>query len=148
MEHDQPERTAPGVEPSPESDFEFCSDQTFQVGVNHSQKVSRCQTKRSVSPGAENRSRCALLTLSVPLRPRRDAPSLLLSGFSMELEARIWFAAPQRHYLRAMKTRPCAPGKINAPPRLTSQNISLAPFRLFLGGANFKSLIGRRKSGE
>ena len=38
-----------------------------------------------------------------PLRPRRDVPSLLLSGFSMELEARIWFAAPQRRYLRAMK---------------------------------------------
>jgi hypothetical protein len=88
MEHDQPERTAPGVEPSPESDFEFCSEQTFQVGVNHSQKESRCQTKRSKSPGAENRSQCALLTLSVPLRPRRDAPSLLLSEFSMELEAR------------------------------------------------------------
>jgi hypothetical protein len=64
------------------------------------------------------------------MRPRRDAPALLLSGFSMELEARIWFAAPQRRYLRAMKTRPCAPGKINAPPRLTSQNISPAPFRL------------------
>ena len=70
-----------------------------------------------------------------PLRPRRDVPSLLLSGFSMELEARIWFAAPQRSYLRAMKTRPCAPGKIKAPPRLTSQNISPAPFRLFSGGA-------------
>src|SRR5215471_17664325 len=97
---------APGVEPSPESDFEFCSDQTFQVGVNHSQKESRCQTKRSMSPGAENRARCALLTLSVPPRPRRDAPSLLLSGFSMELEARMWFAAPQRRNLRAMKTDP------------------------------------------
>ena len=46
-----------------------------------------------------NRSPCALLTLSVPLRPRRD-------GFSIELEARIWFAAPQRRDLRAMKTRP------------------------------------------
>ena len=34
------------------------------------------------------------LNPGVPLRPRRDAPSLLLSGFSMELEARIWFAAP------------------------------------------------------
>jgi hypothetical protein len=75
------------------------------------------------------------LNPGVPLRPRRDAPSLLLSGFSMELEARIWFAAPQRRDLRAMKTRPCAPGKINAPPRLTSQNISPAPFRLFSGGA-------------
>jgi hypothetical protein len=77
--------------------------------------------ERSMSPGAEYRSRCLLLALSVPLRPRRDAPSLLLSGFSMELEARIWFAAPQRRDLRAMKTRPCAPGKINARPRLTSQ---------------------------
>ena len=110
-------------------------EEGFQRESNHSQKQSRCQTKRSMSPGAENRSRCALLTLSVPLRPRRDVPSLLLSGFSMELEARIWFAAPQRRYLRAMKTRPCAPGKINAPPRLTSQNISAAPFRLFSGGA-------------
>src|SRR5215475_4562060 len=71
MEHDQPWRTAPGVEPSPESDFEFCSDQTFQVGVNHSQKEGRCQTKRSMSPGAENRSRCALLTLSVPATSAR-----------------------------------------------------------------------------
>src|SRR6516162_4995740 len=50
----------------------------------------------------------------------------------MELEARIWFAAPQRRDLREMKRRPSAPGKINAPPRLTSQNISPAPFRLFL----------------
>jgi hypothetical protein len=33
---------------------------------------------------------------SVPLRPGRDAPSLLLSWFSIELEARIWFATPQR----------------------------------------------------
>ena len=55
-------------------------------------------------PCAENRSRCALLTLSVQLRPGRDAPSLLLSGFSIELEARIWFATPQRRDLREMKT--------------------------------------------
>ena len=42
-----------------------------------------------------------------------------------------------------------APGKINAPPRLTSQDISPAPFRLFLGEANLsRALIGRRKSGE
>jgi hypothetical protein len=74
------------------------------------------RTKRSMSSGAENRSRCPLLNLSVPLRPRRDAPSLLLSGFSIELEARIWFAAQQRRDLCEMKTRPCAPGKINAPP--------------------------------
>jgi hypothetical protein len=88
---------------------------------------------------AENRSRCALSTLSVPLRPRRD-------GFSIELEARIWVAAPQRHYLRAMKTRPCAPGKINAQPRLTSQNISPAPFRLFLmRGQSFKSSDRKKK---
>src|SRR5262249_55933628 len=71
-------------------------EEGLQRKSNHSQKQSRCQTKRSMSPGAENRSRCALLTLSVPLRPRRDAPSLLLSGFSMEFEARVWFAAPQR----------------------------------------------------
>src|SRR6516225_4410443 len=95
-------------------------EEGFQRKSNHSQKESRCQTKRSMSPGAENRSRCALLTLSVLLRPRRDAPSLLLSGSSMKLEARIWFAAPQRRDLRAMKTRPSAPGKINAPPRSTS----------------------------
>jgi hypothetical protein len=49
---------------------------------------------RSFVCGPENRFRYALLTLSVPLRSRRDAPSLLLSGFSMELEARIWVAAP------------------------------------------------------
>ena len=55
--------------------------------------------------------------------------------FSMELEPRIWFAAPQRRYLRAMTTRPCAPGKINAPPRSTSQNISPVPFRLFLNAS-------------
>src|SRR5262245_40385945 len=121
-------------------------EEGFQRKSNHSQKESRCQTKRSMSPGAENRSRCALLTLSVPLRPRRDAPSLLLSGFSMELEARIWFAAPQRRYLRAMKTRPCAPGKINAPPRLTSENISPAPFQLFLTrGQSFKSTDWKKK---
>ena len=85
------------------------------------------------------------LNPGVPLRPRRDAPSLLLSGFSMEREARIWFVAPQRRYLRAMKTRPCAPGKINAPPRLTSQNISPAPFRLFLCGANLSRALTARK---
>src|SRR6516164_7919106 len=89
--------------------------------------------------GAENRSRCPLLNPSVPLRPRRDAPSLLLSAFSIELEARIWFAAPQRRDLCAMKTRPCAPGKINAPPRSTSQNILPDPFRLLLmRGQSFK----------
>jgi hypothetical protein len=103
------------------------------------------RTKRSMSSGAENRSRCPLLNLSVPLRPRRDAPSLLLSGFSIELEARIWFAAQQRRDLREMKTRPCAPGKINAPPRLTSQNISPAPFRLFLCGANLSRALTARK---
>ena len=103
------------------------------------------RTKRSMSSGAENRSRCPLLTLSVPLRPRRDAPSLLLSGFSIELEARIWFAAQQGRDLRGMKTRPCAPGKINAPPRLTSQNISPAPFRLFLCGANLSRALTARK---
>ena len=45
-----------------------------------------------------------------------------------------------------MKTRPCAPGKINAPPRLTSQNISPAPFRLFLmRGESFKSTDWKKK---
>jgi hypothetical protein len=89
------------------------------------------------------------LNPGVPLRPRRDAPSLLLSGFSMEREARIWFVAPQRRYLRAMKTRPCAPGKINAPPRLTSQNISPAPFRLSLRrGQSFKSTDWKKKKRE
>jgi len=86
------------------------------------------------------------LNPGVPLRPRRDAPSLLLSGFGMELQARIWFAAPQRGYLRAMKTRPSGPGKINAPPRLTSQNISPAPFRLSLRrGQSFKSTDWKKK---
>jgi len=71
---------------------------------------------------------------------------LLSHGFSMELEARIWFAAPQRRYLRAMKTRPCAPGKINAPPRVTSQNISPAPFRLSLRrDQSFKSTDWKKK---
>src|SRR5262252_1744540 len=43
-----------------------------------------------------------------------------------------------------MKTRPSAPGKINAPSRLTSRNISPAPFRLFLCGANLsRGLIGK-----
>jgi hypothetical protein len=84
---------------------------------------------------------------SVPLRPRRDAPSFLLYAFSIELEARIWFAVPQRRDLRAMKTRPCAPGKINAPPRSTSQNISPAPFRLFLmRGQSFKSPNREKKA--
>ena len=68
----------------------------LQRKSNHFQKQSRCQTKRSMSPGAENRSRGPLLNPGVPMRPRRDAPSLLLSGFSMEFEARVWFAAPQR----------------------------------------------------
>jgi hypothetical protein len=45
----------------------------------------------------------------------------LLSGFSIEFEARIWFAAPQRRDLREMKTRPCATGKITLRPRLTSK---------------------------
>ena len=99
-----------------------------------------------MSCGAENRSRGPLLNPGVPLRPRRDAPSLLLSGFSMELEARIWFAAPQRRNLGEMKTRPCAPGKINAPPRLTSQNFSPAPFRLSLRwGQSFKSTDWKKK---
>src|SRR5215472_15957344 len=85
-------------------------------------------------------------------KPRRSTAtsarcsSPLLSGFSMELEARIWFAAPQRRYLRAMKTRPCAPGKINAPPRLTSQNISPAPFRLSLRrGQSFQTTDWKKK---
>ena len=55
----------------------------------------------------------------------------------------MWFAAPQRRNLRAMKTRPCAPGKINA---LTSQNISPAPFRLSLRrGQSFKSTDWEKK---
>jgi acetamidase/formamidase len=67
-------------------------------------------------------------------------------GFSIEFEARIWFAVPQRRYLRAMKTRPRAPGKINAPPRLTSQNISPAPFRLSpRRGQSFKSTDWKKK---
>ena len=85
-------------------------------------------------------------------KPRRSTATsarcsfLLLSGFSRELEARIWFAAPQRRYLRAMKTRPCAPGKINAPPGLTSQNISPAPFRLsFRRGQSFKGTDWEKK---
>jgi hypothetical protein len=66
--------------------------------------------------------------------------------FVAELEARIWFAAPQRRYLRAMKTRPCVPGKINASPRLTSQNISPAPFRLSLKrNQSFKSTDWKKK---
>ena len=40
----------------------------------------------------------------------------------------------------------CAPGKINAPPRLTSQNISPAPFRLSLRrGQSFKSTDWKKK---
>src|SRR6516225_10282187 len=71
---------APGVEPSPESDFEFCSDQTFQVGVDHSQKESRCQTKRSMSPGAENRSRCARL-----INPQRSTATSARCSFPLAL---------------------------------------------------------------
>ena len=71
---------------------------------------------------------------------------ILLSGFSMEFEARIWFAAPQRRYLRAKKTRPFAPVKMNAPPRLTSQNSEPVPFRLFLRrGQSFKSTDRKKK---
>jgi hypothetical protein len=45
-----------------------------------------------------------------------------------------------------MKTRPGAPGKINAPPGLTSQNISPAPFRLSLRrGQSFKSTDWKKK---
>jgi hypothetical protein len=144
-------------------DFEFCSDQApswrypanNEGGKAHSEDVAGTDRLKPIAMfepieegfqrGAENRSRCPLLTLSVPLRPRRDAPSLLLSGFSIELEAQIWFDATQRRDLRAMKTRPCARGKINAPPRA---NMFPAPFRLFLGRQSFKRLIGRRKSGE
>jgi len=50
----------------------------LQRKSDQSQKESRCQTKRSMTCGAENRSRCPLLNLSAPLRPRRDASSLLL----------------------------------------------------------------------
>src|SRR6516225_3449686 len=81
----------------------------FQRKSDHSQKESRCQTKRSTSCGAENRFRGPLLNPGVPLRPRRDAPSLLLSGFSMELEARIWFAAaaslPPCHENETLRSR-------------------------------------------
>ena len=108
-------------------------EEGFQRRSDQSQKESRCQIKRSMSSGAENRSRCPL---SVPLRPRRDAPSLLLSAFSIELEARIWFVAPQRRDLRVMKTRPCAPGKINAPPRSTPQTSCLPHSGFSLRGAN------------
>jgi hypothetical protein len=57
------------------------------------------------SSGAAN-FRCLPLNLSVSLRPRRDAPSLLLSAFSIELEARIWFAAPQRRYASSREIVP------------------------------------------
>ena len=50
----------------------------FQRKSDQSQKENRCQTKRSMSCGAENRSRYPLLNLSAPLRPRRDASLLLL----------------------------------------------------------------------
>ena len=67
-------------------------------------------------------------------------------GSALEHEGRIWFAAPQRRDLREMKTRPCALGKINAPPRLTSQKISPAPFRLSLRrGQSFKSTDWKKK---
>ena len=96
-----------------------------------------------MSDEEEHESRCGESFPMCTLNPQRSTatsarcsfPLALLSGFNMELEARIWFASPQRRYLRAMKTRRSAPGKINAPPRLTSQNISPAPFRLFSGGA-------------
>jgi hypothetical protein len=102
--------------------------------------------KRSMSPGAENRfPMCAL-------NPQRSTATLARCSFPLAIRVQHrargenWFAAPQRRYLRAMKTRPCAPGKINAPPRLTSQSISPAPFRLSLGrGQSFKSTDWKKK---
>jgi hypothetical protein len=77
---------------------------------------------------------------------RRHEERDLGGASAWNLETRIWFAAPQRRCLPAMKTRPCAPGKINAPPRLTSQNISLAPFRLSLRrGQSFESSDWKKK---
>src|SRR6516225_3762685 len=107
-----------------------------------------------MSDEEEHESRCGESFPMCTLNPQRSTatsarcsfPLALLSGFNMELEARIWFASPQRRYLRAMKTRRSAPGKINAPPRLTSQNISPAPFRLSLRrGQSFKSTDWKKK---
>ena len=122
-------------------------EEWFQRKSNHSQKESRCQTKRSMSPRCgESLPMCALN----PQAFHCDLGAMLLPscypGSAWNLEARIWFAAPQRRDLRAMKTRPCAPGKINAPPRLTSQNISPAPCRLSLRRSqSFKSTDWKKK---
>ena len=107
-----------------------------------------------MSDKEEHESRCGESLPMCALHPQRSTatsarcsfPLALLSGFNMEFEARIWFPSPQRRYLRAMKTRRSAPGKINAPPRLTSQNISPAPFRLSLRrGQSFKSTDWKKK---
>ena len=99
-----------------------------------------------MSPGAENRSRCALLTLSVPLRPRRDAPSLLLSGFSMELEARIWFAAaaslPPCHENETLRSRQNQrSASVNLPKHLAGAMLRLSLRR----GQSFKSPDWKKK---
>ena len=105
-----------------------------------------------MSDEEEHESRCGESFSMCALDPQRStatsarALSLLLSGFSMELEVRIWFAAPQRRDLRAMKTRPSAPGKIKAPPRSTSHAARRRHSDFFLCGANLsRALIGRKK---
>jgi hypothetical protein len=113
------------------------------------ESMSDEETMSSMSCGAENRSRCPLLDPSVPLRPRRDAPSLLLSAFSIELEARIGLrlrsAVPpcdENETLRSRQNQRSA--SVNLP------NILPTPCRFFLRGANLSSRdpLGRKKQRE
>ena len=105
-----------------------------------------------MSDEEEHESRCGESFPMCALNPQRSTATS--ARCSCPLALRLQHGArgedlvcgSERRYLRATKTRPCAPGKINAPPRLTSQNISSAPFRLSLRrGQSFKSTDWKKK---
>jgi hypothetical protein len=48
-------------------------------------------------------SRCPLLNHSVPLRPPRDVPFLLLPSLGIELETRIWLRLRRSAGLRGLR---------------------------------------------
>src|SRR6516225_5102522 len=85
------------------------------------------------------------------LNPQRSNAISARSSFSLAIRVQHGargedlVCGSQRRYLRAMKTRPSTPGKINAPLRLTSQNISPTPFRPSLRrDQSSRALIGRK----
>jgi hypothetical protein len=107
-------------------------EEGFQRKSIHSQKGE------SMSDEEEHEFRCGESFPMSALNPQRSAATPARCSFPLAIRVQHrargedLVCGPQRRDLREMKTRPCAQGEINAPPRLTSQNISPAPFRLSL----------------